>query len=216
MLARTDRTTFRQRPQRGSFDPAVIAAILDEALVCTVAFVEDGRPVGIPTTHWRMGDRVLFHGGQGSRLAKAMAAGAELCITATLVDGMVLARSAFHHSMNYRSVVLFGRAVEVTDPAEKEAAFAALIDKLAPGRSAAVRPVTAKELAATRLLALAITEGSAKTRSGPPVDDEADISWPVWAGVVPVMQARGEPVADGGGEGASSSRGETPWNHASV
>jgi nitroimidazol reductase NimA-like FMN-containing flavoprotein (pyridoxamine 5'-phosphate oxidase superfamily) len=172
-----------------------MAAILDEALVCTVAFVEEGRPVSIPTTHWRMGDRVLFHGGQGSRLATAMAAGAELCVTVTLVDGLVLARSAFHHSMNYRSVVLFGQAVEIADRGEKEAAFAALIEKLMPGRYGAVRPPTEKELAATLLLALPITEGGAKIRSGPPVDDEADMSWPVWAGVVPVSMVRGEPVA---------------------
>jgi len=216
MLARTDRTTFRQRPQRGSHDPAAIAAILDEALTCTVAFVDDDRPVSMPTTHWRMGDRVLFHGGQGSRLAKAMAAGAELCVTATLVDGLVLARSAFHHSMNYRSVVLFGQAEEVSDPADKAAAFAALIEKLAPGRYGSVRPPNDKELAATLLLALPIAEGGAKTRSGPPVDDAADMSWPVWAGVVPVMTVRGEPIADPGAAGASSSRGERPWNHASA
>ena len=195
MLAKTDRTTFRQRPQRGSFDPQAVAAILDEALSCTIAFVEENRPVSIPTTHWRMGDRVLFHGGQGSRLAKAMAAGAELCVTATLVDGLVLARSAFHHSMNYRSVVLFGRAEEITDPVEKAAAFAALIEKLMPGRYSQVRPPNDKELAATRLVALPITEGGAKVRSGPPVDDEEDMSWPVWAGVVPVKLERGEPVA---------------------
>ncbi|CUW39072.1 Flavin-nucleotide-binding protein [Magnetospirillum sp. XM-1] len=203
MLASTERTTFRQRPQRGSYDPRLIAAILDEALSCTVSFVDEGRPVSIPTTHWRMGDRVLFHGGQGSRLGKAMAAGAELCVTATLVDGLVLARSAFHHSMNYRSVVLFGQAEEITDPAEKEAAFVALIEKLIPGRYSQVRPPTQKELAATRLLALAIAEGSAKVRSGPPVDDEEDMSWPVWAGVVPVTVVKGEPIADGTGSGAS-------------
>lgn len=194
MLASTERTTFRQRPQRGSHDPDLMAAILDEALTCTIAFVDEGRPVSIPTTHWRMGDRVLFHGGMGSRLGKVMAAGAELCVTVTLVDGLVLARSAFHHSMNYRSVVLFGQAVEVTDPTEKEAAFVALIEKLAPGRYAGVRPPTDKELAATRLLALPMAEGSAKIRSGPPVDDAEDMSWPVWAGVVPVMTVRGESV----------------------
>lgn len=195
MSARTDRTTFRQRPQRGSHDFDAMAAILDEALSCTIAFVDDGRPVCIPTTHWRLGERVLFHGGQGSRLARVMAAGAELCVTVTLVDGLVLARSAFHHSMNYRSVVLFGQAVEITDPAEKAAAFAALIEKLAPGRYPQVRPPTDKELAATKLLALPMAEGGAKTRSGPPVDDEADMSWPVWAGVVPVRMVRDEPVA---------------------
>lgn len=194
MLVQTDRTTFRQRPQRGSYDPTVMAAILDEALSCTVSFVDDGRPVSIPTIHWRLGERVLFHGGMGSRLGKAMAAGAELCVAVTLVDGLVLARSAFHHSMNYRSVVLFGKAEEMTEPQDKEAAMAALIEKLTPGRYPSVRPPTAKELAVTRVLALPITEGAAKARSGPPVDDEADMTWPVWAGVVPVMTVKGEPV----------------------
>ncbi|KIL99898.1 Pyridoxamine 5'-phosphate oxidase [Paramagnetospirillum magnetotacticum MS-1] len=196
MLTKTDRTTLRQRPHRGSHDFEAMAAILDEALACTISFVDEGRPVSIPTTHWRMGGQVLFHGGQGSRLAKVMAAGAELCVTVTLVDGLVLARSAFHHSMNYRSVILFGQAVEVTDPVEKAAAFAALIEKLSPGRYSQVRPPTDKELAATKLLALSMTEGSAKMRSGPPVDDEADLSWPVWAGVVPVRMIRGKPVAE--------------------
>lgn len=191
----TSRTTFRQRPQRGSHDFDTLAAILDEAPNCVVSFIVDDRPFGIPTIHWRLGDRVLFHGAHGSRLAKAMAAGAELCVTATLVDGLVLARSAFHHSMNYRSVMVFGRAEEITDPAEKEAALAALIEKLTPGRYASVRPPSAKELAVTKVLALPIAEGSAKTRSGPPVDDEADMSWPVWAGVVPVGLVKGEPAA---------------------
>lgn len=196
MLATTDRTMFRQRPQRGCRDFETIAAILDEALSCTVSFVEDGRPVGMPTTHWRVGERLFFHGAFASRLGKAMAAGLDLCVTVTLVDGLVLARSAFHHSMNYRSVVLFGRADEVADPAEKAMAFDVLVDKMAPGRSAAVRPPTEKELAATRVLAMPIAEGSAKMRSGPPVDDAADMTWPVWAGVVPIRQERGEAVAD--------------------
>ena len=195
MLAQTDRTTLRQRPQRGSYDRDTVAAILDEAVSCTIAFVEDGRPVCIPTIHWRVGDRVLFHGGMGSRLGKAMAAGAQLCVTVTIVDGLVLARSAFHHSMNYRSVILFGQASEVTDETAKEAAFVALIEKLSPGRYGQVRPVNARELAATRLLALSIGEGSAKIRSGPPVDDEADMDWPVWAGVQPLTLVRGEKVA---------------------
>jgi uncharacterized protein len=196
MLARTDRTIFRQRSQRGSHDPELVAAILDAAPNCTVSFVEDGRPVGMPTIHWRMGDRVLFHGGLASRLGKAMAAGADLCVTVTLVDGLVLARSAMHHSMNYRSVVLFGRAEEVTDSAAKQAAMAALIEKLAPGRYGSVRPPNPKELAATRVLSMPIAEGGAKVRTGPPVDDAADLSWPVWAGVVPLALVRGEPVED--------------------
>ncbi len=196
MLARTDRTTLRQRSHRGSYDEADIYAILDEAPACTVAFVEDGRPVGIPTAHWRIGDRLYVHGGMGSRLGRAMAAGAELCVTVLLVDGLVLGRSAMHHSMNYRSVVLFGRAEEVTDPAAKEAALAALIEKLSPGRYPHVRPPTAKELAITRVLSLTIAEGAAKARSGPPVDDAGDMDRPVWAGVLPLSLARGEPVAD--------------------
>lgn len=194
MPIQTERTTFRQRPQRGSHDDAMIAAILDEAISCTIAFVEDDRPVSIPTIHWRLGGHVLFHGGMGSRLGKAMAAGAELCVTATIVDGLVLARSAFHHSMNYRSVIIFGRAHEISDLAEKERAFAALIEKLSPGRYPQVRPPTDNELTATRLLALPLTEGSAKIRSGPPVDNDEDMSWPVWAGVQPLALVRGEPV----------------------
>lgn len=195
MLARTQRTTLQRRPQRGSYDFDAVAAILDEALSCTVSFVEEGRPVGIPTTHWRVGERLFFHGAFASRLGKAMAGGLDLCVTVTLVDGLVLARSAFHHSMNYRSVVLFGRAEEVVDSSVKAAAFQVLIDKMAPGRFAAVRPPTEKELAATRVLALPIAEASAKMRSGPPVDDETDMTWPVWAGVIPVRQERGEAVA---------------------
>lgn len=196
MLAQTTRTTLRQRRQRGRYDEETIYAILDEALSCTVAFVDEGRPMCIPTIHWRMGDNVLFHGGMGSRLATIMAGGAELCVTATLVDGLVLARSAFHHSMNYRSVILFGQAHEITDVVAKEAAFAALIEKLSPGRYRYVRPPNVGELAATRLVALPIAEGSAKLRAGPPVDAAEDMEWPVWAGVQPVALAYGEPVPD--------------------
>lgn len=196
MLTQTPRSTIHQRSQRGHYDRVTIYAVLDEALVCHVGFVADGQPVVIPTSHWRVGERLFFHGGQGSRLARVLATSDEVCVSVALVDGLVLARSAFHHSINYRSVVLFGRPEPVEDPEAKAAAFAILIDKLAPGRSAAVRSPTAKELAATRVSALPIAEGSAKLRAGLPVDSASDLTWPVWAGVIPVATVRGTPEPD--------------------
>lgn len=195
MLQKSARATPHMKADRVSFDREAAYRILDEALTCSVAFVEGGAPVVIPTIHWRLGDRLYFHGSRASRLGQTMAGGQALCVSVTLVDGLVLARSAFHHSMNYRSVVLFGLAAEVTEPKQKRAAFDVLLEKIAPGRKDAVRPVNDKELAATRLLALPIVEGSVKTRQGPPVDAEADLAWPVWAGVVPLSLIRGEPVA---------------------
>lgn len=196
MLIKTPRSTPRAKPDRVVYDRTAAYAILDEAVVCHVGIVVDNAPIVMPTTHWRREDRLYFHGGQASRLAKAMASGVPLSVTATLVDGVVLARSALRHSMNYRSVVLFGTAREVFDPQVKAAAFIALIEKLAPGRAAHVRPTTAKELAATKLLEFEIGEGSVKSRCGPPADLEADLSWPVWAGVVPVATRRGTPEPD--------------------
>jgi nitroimidazol reductase NimA-like FMN-containing flavoprotein (pyridoxamine 5'-phosphate oxidase superfamily) len=193
MLTKTPRSTPRAKPDRVVYDRAAAYAILDEALVCHVGIVVDGSPVVMPTTHWRVGDRLFFHGGHASRLAKVMAFGAPLSVTVTLVDGLVLARSALRHSMNYRSVVLFGTAREVADPQVKAAAFVVLIEKVAPGRAAHVRPITAKELAATKVLEFEIGEGSVKSRSGPPMDLEGDLTWPVWAGVVPLVTHRGTP-----------------------
>ncbi len=167
----------------------MIDAILDEGLVASVGIVADGRPVVIPMAYARHGDHVLLHGAQASRLLAAGAGGTPLCVTVTLLDGLVLARSAFHHSLNYRSVVLFGAARELTDPAEKARAMEALLEHLLPGRFEQVRPPSDKELAATRVLAVGIDAASAKVRSGGPLDDEADGTWPCWAGDVPLVLA---------------------------
>ncbi|MDR3435663.1 pyridoxamine 5'-phosphate oxidase family protein [Telmatospirillum sp.] len=196
MLQKTPRSTPRVKADRVVFDRDLANSILDEALICHVGFVGDHAPIVIPTIHWRLSDRLFFHGSRGGRLNGVMAAGQDLCVTVTLVDGLVLARSAFHHSMNYRSVVLFGQAVEVDDGTEKKRAFDALMEKMAPGRSPHVRPPNDKELAATRLLAMTIDEGSVKVRSGPPIDSPDDLSWPVWAGVLPLSLAIGHPIAD--------------------
>jgi uncharacterized protein len=197
MLTRTDRSTVRRLPERGSYDREQIDAILDEALVCHVGFVSEGKPVVIPTAFGRRGDQVLFHGSAASRMMKTLAGGAEACLTATLLDGLVLARSAFHHSMNYRSVVLFGQCVEIAEPEAKNEALRAISEHLIPGRWAEVRPPSAQELKATRVLALPIGEGSAKIRTGPPRDDEEDMALDVWAGVLPLSLRPGDPVADG-------------------
>jgi nitroimidazol reductase NimA-like FMN-containing flavoprotein (pyridoxamine 5'-phosphate oxidase superfamily) len=192
----TDRTRVRRKPGRGSHERAVIDAILDEGLVCHVAFVAGGSPVVLPTTVVRLDDAIYVHGSAASHMLRALAGGVEIAVAVTLLDGLVLARTAFHHSVNYRSVVLFGRATLVEDPALKRRALAALVDKLVAGRSAACRPPDDAELAATKVLALPIEEASAKVRSGPPVPDEGDdAALPYWAGVIPVELARGAPIA---------------------
>ena len=193
-IPRTDRTTVRRLPARGAYDRALIHSILDEGLICHVGFVADGRPFVIPTIHVRVGDRLYVHGSPASRMLKAMAGGVEVCITVTLVDGLILARSAFHHSMNYRSVVLFGEARAVDDPAEKTRVLQALAEHLVPGRWRDIRVPTPGELKATSVLSLPIDEASAKVRTGPPVDDEDDYALPIWAGVLPLSIAAGEPV----------------------
>jgi nitroimidazol reductase NimA-like FMN-containing flavoprotein (pyridoxamine 5'-phosphate oxidase superfamily) len=192
----TPRTKLRRLPKRGAHDRPTIDAILDEALISHIGFVHDGRPAVIPTLHARAGDEVLIHGSAASRMLRALAQGVDLCLTATLIDGLVLARSAFHHSVNYRSVVLYGQARLVTEPDEKEAALEAFTERLIPGRWADVRWPTRKELKATTVLVLPIEEGSAKVRTGPPIDDEPDYARDVWAGVVPLTLTRGEPVQD--------------------
>jgi len=194
---KTERTKVVRMPDRGRYDRATVYAILDEALICHVGIVEDGRPVVIPTAHWRDGDRLYVHGSRASRLLRAMVDGAEVCVTVTLLDGLVLARSGFHHSMNYRSVVIFGRAVPVRGRAEKVAALRAFVERLVPGRWDELRPPTDKEIAATEVMALPLVEVSAKVRLGGPVDAEADYAHPVWAGNVPIIQSRGKPVTDG-------------------
>ena len=192
----TPRTTVRRRAQRGVYDHDVVLGVLDEALVCHVGFVADGQPFVLPTAYARIDDQLYLHGSRSNRMLRVAAGGAGLCVTVTLLDGLVLARSAFHHSMNYRSVVLLGTATEVTDLEEKRAALRALVEHVAPGRYAAVRPPTDDEVAGTLLLRLPIEEGSAKIRTGPPVDEAADYAWPVWAGVVPLALRPGTPLAD--------------------
>jgi uncharacterized protein len=193
-IPRTDRTTVRRLPARGAYDRALIHSILDEGLICHVGFVADGRPFVIPTIHARVGDRLYVHGSPASRMLKAMAGGVEVCITVTLLDGLILARSAFHHSMNYRSVVLFGEARPVDDPAEKARVLQVLAEHLVPGRWRDIRVPTPGELKATSVLSLPIDEASAKVRTGPPVDDEDDYALPIWAGILPLSIAAGEPV----------------------
>jgi nitroimidazol reductase NimA-like FMN-containing flavoprotein (pyridoxamine 5'-phosphate oxidase superfamily) len=193
---KTDRTRVRRLPKRGSHDRETIDAILDEAKVCHLGFVHDGRPAVVPTLHARLGDEVLIHGSAASRALRALATGIEVCLTVTLIDGLVLARSAFHHSVNYRSVVLYGTARPVTDPDELSTALEAFTEKLVPGRWADVRWPTRKELKGTAALALPIEEGSAKIRTGPPVDDEEDYALECWAGVVPMRTQTLDPEPD--------------------
>lgn len=192
----SERTRIRQRPQRARYDRDTIAAILDEGLVCHVGFVVDGVPWVIPTAYGRAGDRLYVHGGAGSRLLRTLAGGVPVCVTVTLLDGLVLARSAFHHSMNYRSVVVPGTAEEVTDPAERLAALRAIVEHLVPGRWDEVRGPSEAELRATRVVRIALDEASAKVRTGPPIDDADDLRLGCWVGELPLALAVGTPVAD--------------------
>lgn len=194
---RTDFTRLRRLHERGEHDLDSVAAVLDAAPMCHVGHVVRGRPVVTPTLHWREGETVYFHGSAASRMLET-GAESEVCLTASIMDGWVLARSAFHHSINYRSAMIFGRPHVVTEAAEKERALTAFMERLFPGRWAELRPVTAQELKATMVLGLPITEGSAKVRSGPPKDDAEDMAWPVWAGVVPLRWSVGEAEPDAG------------------
>jgi nitroimidazol reductase NimA-like FMN-containing flavoprotein (pyridoxamine 5'-phosphate oxidase superfamily) len=194
-LERTERTTLRRLAARGTFDRAAANAILDEAYLAHVGFVVDGVPRVLPMTYGRDGDVLYLHGAAGNAMLRA-SDGAEVCVTVTLLDGLVLARSAFHHSMNYRSVVLLGRAVKVEGEAEKQRALAVIVDHVVPGRSAVARATTAAEARKTFVLRLPIQEGSAKVRRGDAVDDEDDLGLPVWAGQVPLRLVAGAPVAN--------------------
>ncbi|HUP61903.1 MAG TPA: pyridoxamine 5'-phosphate oxidase family protein [Thermoanaerobaculia bacterium] len=198
VLEQTPRTTLKRLPKRGVFDRETVYAILDEALICHVGFVVEGAPVVIPTIHWREGDTLYFHGSAASRMLRSLRDGVDACVTVTLLDGLVLARSAFHHSMNYRSVVVFGKAREVSDREEKLRALDALVEHVVRGRGAEVRAANETELKATMVLAMPIEEASAKIRTGGPVDDEEDYALPVWAGVVPAMLTFGEAIPDEG------------------
>lgn len=192
---KTQRTKLRRKPLRGSHDRETIEAILDEAIACHVGVTDEGIPVVTPTLHVRVGDRVYLHGSSASRTLRA-AEGSEVCLTVSLIDGLVLARSAMHHSANYRSAMVFGRAEKLDEGEEKLAALEALIEKLTPGRWREVRKPTGKELRAASVLRLPIDEASAKVRSGPPVDDDADLSLRVWAGVLPLSSSFSEPLPD--------------------
>ncbi len=193
---KNDRNRVRRLPERGVYDAATIFAIVDEALICHVGFVHDGRPFVIPTIHAREGDTIYLHGAKASRLLEHARQGESLCMTVTLLDGIVAARSAFHSSMNYRSAVLFGRGQVVEEPAAKLHALQVLTEHVLPGRWAEVRPTTEKEIGATSVVAVAIESASAKTRSGPPNDDEEDYALPIWAGVLPLRQEFLTPLAD--------------------
>jgi uncharacterized protein len=193
---KTDRVTVRRHAGRGNYDEATINAILDAGSVAHVGLVADGQPVVIPMIYARDGSEIYLHGSSLSRLLGSMDAAVPMCLTATLLDGLVLARSAMHHSVNYRSVVVFGDGYAIEDPDRKHEALRRIVEQVVPGRSAEVRGPNEKELAATEVAALAIREASAKVRSGPPIDAGSDYGLPVWAGEVPLTVTRGEPVPD--------------------
>jgi hypothetical protein len=193
----SDRVRLRRRRERGSHDRETIEAILDEALIAHLAIViGDGQPVAIPTLHAREGDIVYCHGASAGRTMRAMAGGTPACLTVSLIDGLVLARSAMHHSANYRSAIILGRARAVEEPEEKRAAFRSIVERIVPGRWGEVRPPTDNEMRATTVVALDIEEASAKIRSGPPLDDEEDYALGAWAGVIPLTLGIGEPQPD--------------------
>jgi len=190
------RTEVRRLKERGSYDPELIASILDEALICHVGFVHDGFPVVIPSIHARVGDTLYLHGSPASRMLRSMRSGDEISVNVTLLDGLVVARAAFHNSMNYRSVVIFGSPRIVEDTDEKWAALEAITNHVVPGRWADSRPMTEKEVRSTLVVALPINEASAKTRAGDPSDDAEDYELPIWAGVIPLSVTPAAPITD--------------------
>lgn len=192
----TARTRVVREPHRGIYDRATAYKILDEGFVCHVGFVVDGQPFVIPTGYGRAGDNLYIHGSAASRMLRNLDQGAPVCVTVTLLDGLVLARSIFNHSMNYRSVVVLGTAVAVEDPEEKLEALRRISEHILPRRWEEVRQPNEKELKATLVMRVPITEFSAKVREGPPIDDEEDYAFPTWAGVIPLRMAAGEPIPD--------------------
>lgn len=195
-IPQTKRTTLKRLPKRGVFEQEPVYKILDEGFICHVGFVADDQPFVIPTGYARADDSIYIHGSQASRMLRSLEKGIDVCLTVTIVDGLVLARSAFHHSMNYRSVVVFGQAELVSDADEKLAALRALSEHMIPGRWDDVRQPTEAEMKMTTVLRLSLGEASAKVRVGPPIDDDEDYSMSVWAGVVPLKLVAGEPTAD--------------------
>jgi len=195
-LPQTERTTLKRLPKRGSFDRQVINAILDEGFICHVGFIADDKPVVIPTGYARVDEHLIIHGSQASRMLRALGKGIDVCVTVTLIDGLVLARSAFHHSMNYRSVVIFGRAQVIDGRADKRAALRALSEHMIPGRWDYVREPKESELQQTTVLSVPLAEASAKIRTGQPVDDDEDYDLPIWAGILPLRMSAEDAVAD--------------------
>lgn len=196
MSTQTERTRVKRLPARGAYDRETIYSILNEAFICHVGFAVDGQPYVIPTGFARIGDDLYVHGSSASRMLRSLAKGIDVCVTVTLVDGLVLARSAFHHSVNYRSVVILGKAQLVEDADEKNKALEAFTEHVIPGRWAEIRWPTELELKATSVLKLQIEEASAKIRTGDPKDDEEDYAMSVWAGVLPLTVEAGEPIKD--------------------
>ncbi len=192
----TERTQLRRLPNRGSHDIETIHGILDQAFLAHVGFNVNGQPFVIPTLFGRDGEKLYLHGSAASRMLRELETGVPACLTVTLVDGLVLARSAFHHSMNYRSVVVFGTARKIDDPEKKATALRVISEHLLEGRWADVREPSEKELKATAVLEFTVDEASAKIRTGPPLDDEEDYDLPIWAGIVPMQLTRGTPVSD--------------------
>jgi len=199
LFEKTRRTTVRRIPQNAVYDRATIDAILDEGLICHVGFVADGLPYVIPMGYARAGDKLYIHGSAASRLLTSLAGGVDVCVSVVLLDGLVLARSAFNHSMNYRSVVIFGKAAAVEEEAEKVEALRLFSEHMMPGRWRELRDPKPIELKATLVMSLPIEEASAKVRTGPPIDDEEDLQAPVWAGVVPLALRSGDLRADSTG-----------------
>ncbi len=192
----TPRTKLKRAPQRGIFERPQVYQILDEALICHMGFSIDEQPYVIPTIHARVGDRLYIHGSAASRMLRHLKQGVQACVTVTLLDGLVLARSAFHHSMNYRSVVMLGTMEEVTDLEEKSEALDAIVEQVMKGRTQEARGANAKELKATSVLVMQLEEASAKVRTGGPIDDEEDYSLPIWAGVIPTVLQPSAPIPD--------------------
>ncbi|MBZ5526425.1 MAG: pyridoxamine 5'-phosphate oxidase family protein [Acidobacteriia bacterium] len=192
----TERTKIRRKPNRAVYDEAAIHAILDEAFVCQIGFAMEGQPYVIPTNYVRVGKRLFLHGSAASRMFRALAAGTPLCLSVMLIDGLVLAPTATGHSINYRSVMVLGKAQPIEDAQEKFAAMRAFVERVIPGRWPGVRPPSEQELKATMVLAVPLNELSAKVRTGPPIDDEAEYARDVWTGVLPLKLTPGAPLPD--------------------
>jgi uncharacterized protein len=190
------RTRIKRLAKRAHYDRETVYRILDQGLVCHVGYVIDGQPYVTPTNYWREDDRLVWHGSSASKMLRAMKAPAPVCVTVSLFDGLVLARSGFHSSVNYRAVMCFGNAAEITDPALKLKALEAFVERITPGRWAELRPVTKQELKATCVIGMTIDDAAAKVRTGGPIDDEEDYALDVWAGVVPLRTVAGKAVPD--------------------